>query len=205
MGACFGFLGSSSKRADPWQGWQPAGGDLGLGRTNTFDRSYLWNKDLVEGRLWSGGLMDAGSETQEHQAYLAFFRGQYPGLEKGFAWIPIWRLAEGFQNLDEIVLAIDPDGTRFVKFNGKGRHGTWLFENGFLDILMNCRYGEPRNKDPPDTGKWVRFTNLPGTRTWIRCEAYDEHTWVVILTDVMTAADDLEVVVPGSPGQSSGA
>ena len=188
MGACHSFLCNPAKKPAKKT-------NLGLGKTWYFDRKHLACNDLMTGRVYKGGNLDKGTETKAHACHLDFFKTPAPGTRRGLAWVPVWRLAEGLQPLDEIDLVVDSKGEHLIAFNGKPNHGTWIFEDGFLDICVNVRFGEPGNKDPPDQGKWVRFQNVPGTATWVRCEAYDDHTWVVLLIQIL---DDVHMEATAS-------
>ena len=151
---------------EPWEG-------------NT--RDFLQTTDLIDGRVWSSNMRRA-CERDAHMQHLAFFQNPVPGVTKTFAWIPIWRLAQTDRPLDEIVLGTDLYGQTWVQFNAKPAHGSWVYDQVFLDIKVNVRYGEPGNHDAPDIGKWIRFQNIPGTTTWIRAESNDYLGWAVVLT-----------------------
>ena len=160
---------------------------LGLGQAWYHDRGVLQDWDLFNGRLRTSGLLMAGMTTSAHDEQMRFLRGGAPGTIIPFAYLPIWRIAETNQVLDELEVGIDADHRHFLKFNGKGRHGTWIYEEPYLDVQINVRFGEPAFPNERGTeGKWVRFQNIPGTLVWMRCEPYDNHTWVVFMAAIIT-------------------
>ena len=195
MGACYSFLSKSKKQPEqkPRLAQQPPPGqdpgqDPQAAKTWYLDRADLATVDLMINRVWHNSLLRVGEQCMAHQMHMAFFReGGFPGRKKAFSYTPIWRLAENRQMLDYIVLGVDATdpGQRFVQFNGKERHGTWAWVQPFLDVKLNVRFGEAKfPAENPESGKWLRFQNLPGTMTWIRCEEGADPMWVVIMAEI---------------------
>ena len=145
------------------------------------DKSYLADLDLFGGRVIEGSPPWISEQLMTRTPYLRFFRE--PGDEMlHMAFAPLWRVATTQRHLDYLTLL----GNRQISFNAKSPHGQWQFLPGppeFLDILLNYRYGEPdRPDDDPLDGKWLRFQRMPGQQAWLRMEAYDDHTWSVVLS-----------------------
>ena len=146
------------------------------------DKSWLPDHDLFGGRLIEGSPPWISEQLMTRTPYLRFFREPGDGEVLHFAFTPLWRVATTYRHLDYLSLL----GNRQISFNGKRPHGQWQFLPGppeFLDILLNYRYGEPdRPDDDPLDGKWLRFQRMPGQQAWLRMEAYDDHTWSVVLS-----------------------
>ena len=46
---------------------------------------------------------------------------------------------------------------------------------------INVRYGEPAFPLEPGVENWLRFKRMPGTKSFLRIERNNDHTWSVLL------------------------
>ena len=98
---------------------RPGSGDsvvqdrLGLGQAWYHDRGVLQDWDLINGRLRTSGLLMASTPTPAYEEHMRFLRGGAPGTIMPFAYLPIWRIAETNQVLDELEVGIDMDHAPF--------------------------------------------------------------------------------------------
>ena len=149
------------------------------------DPAALSTADLVGERIPYWSSIQTSRMTKYYRDHIAWMENPAEHETLKFAYIPMWRYAENCQHLDEIMLLVDTQGVKRVRFNQKGEHGSWVYQAPFLDITLNVRYGEYDNQDPAGTGKVIRFQSFPGTTTWIRCEPGHDLCWTVVLAELL--------------------
>ena len=131
------------------------------------------------------------AETHNMRDYLGFFENPGPGQNTRFAMTVIEPLRQHLTQFDELSLNMSDQGDKFLQYNAKGPHGTWVYNDPpsprrFLDVKLNPKFGNPDNEDAPEVGNWLRFQRIPGTKTWIRCcdvgkEPTSWTTWFSVL------------------------
>lgn len=172
----------AQEQTEPFCSTEPQPVDEEVLAEVTWNFPWLPKDNLITGR----SLLGQADRRMTSTSYMRFFRE--PGLGEVLHFAAFSTASMG--NLDRRLDCLSLLGDHQVIVNGQPPHGHWQIVLGpeefgpeeFLDINLNCKYGEPNSPDAGRMGKCLRFQRTPGTKTWMRIEVLGDHSWVIVLS-----------------------